>query len=96
MARYRITCIGQCERMEGHQHPASVGIGKDANSRGTKWTIEAVRDALDRGHRFYAVDGSGVRGDVIPLDCSCGARTITLSTPSDPDHPPLPVCAWAA
>lgn len=96
MARYRITCTGLPEDRRGHQHAESVGVGKDATSAGVKWSMEAVRDALDVGHRFYTVDTAGVHGDLVPFDCSCGARTIAPSAGPGPDPPLLPVCIWAA
>ena len=98
MARYRITCIGRSERHQGHQHATTVGVGKDASSDGTRWTMQAVRDALDGGHRFYTVDSSGTQADLVPFDCSCGAKTISSSWASDtgPTCPPLPACSWAA
>jgi len=96
VAGYRIICIGQLNSETGHRHIANVGIGRDAGNVGSKWTIEAVRDSLDTGHRFYTVNRAGIEVEVVPVDCSCGAETITLDTTAldDPDEPLLPSCQW--
>ncbi len=96
MARYRITHVAYSESTEGHQHVSSIGIGKNAESVGVKWSVGAVRGALEMGHRFYAVSASGAEVDVEPLDCLCGVETIRLHDDANLDPVSLPRCSWAA
>jgi hypothetical protein len=93
---YRIVCTGRSQGTNGHRHVVSIGIGRHANSTGTKWTMGAVRDALDMGSRFYTVTGPGIEVDFVPFDCPCGVKTITPNADSDQGDVSLPVCGWAA
>jgi len=97
VARYRITCVGHCASTAAHRHATSIGIGRHSASPGVKWSIEAVRDAMESGHSFYVVGDRGTEVDVAPMDCACGAETIALEGDSATDHATvrLPTCGWA-
>ena len=100
MAGFLIICAGPYRMAGGHRHVVNFGIGKQSDSLGTKWTSDAIHDALHAGRRFYIVDGEGIEVDAVPYSCVCGVKTIRLSRSVCSDNPTedlssvLPSCTW--
>ena len=57
MADYRIVCTEQepFSQPTTHAHIVAVGSGNDPDKADTRWTLDEVLGAMDRGNRFYTV-----------------------------------------
>jgi hypothetical protein len=94
---YQTVCA---ERLEAHEHITHVGTGTVAQTATKRWTVHAVRTALENGDRFYTVSPSTDRvADVRAYDAVIdGRRVETIRSAGDAiednnprQHPRLPL-----
>jgi hypothetical protein len=94
---YQIVCA---ERLESHEHITHVGTGTDAQTATKRWTVQAVRTALENGDRFYTVSPSTDRvADVRAYDAVVDGRTVETIRSSadaveDNNLDNIRVCRW--
>ena len=97
MSDYRIVCTEQ-KKPTHHNHIMGVGTGDDPSKASQRWTVQEVRDAIARGHRFYTVGlRSGKVAFVERFDCSCGVKTIRSRPDAVTDNnlDNLRTCNWS-
>jgi hypothetical protein len=96
-AEYQIVCA---ERLESHEHITHVGTGTNADKATKRWTVQAIRNALENGDQFYTVSPSTDRvADVRAYNAVVEGRTVeTIRSASDaiPDNnlDNIRVCRW--
>lgn len=62
MSAYQIVCV---ETKEPHEGIIAVGTSSDGVRADQRWTVAAVREAIEKGTRFYTVSPStGDEADV--------------------------------
>jgi hypothetical protein len=100
MARYRIVCTDQepLYQPTTHAHIVAVGTGTDPNKANTRWTLQEVVAAMDRGDGFYTVGvNSGKVALVEKYTCTLCWRTHIRSSPDavmDNNLDSLRRCNW--
>jgi hypothetical protein len=86
MAEYEIVCV---ERLESHEHITHVGTGSDDRAE-RRWSVEAVRNAIEDGDTFYTVSPSTDHtAEVEPYDVRVDGRIVgTIRSTADaiPDN----------
>ncbi len=71
MSSYQITCDTKSPRTSaGHQHIVGVGIA------GSGYTVPAIYQHMDAGHRFYTESPSTGRLALVDKDYCCGIHTL--------------------
>ncbi len=100
MADYRIVCTTQAPAgvPNDRAHIVAVGTGTIASKAETRWTLQQVLDAMDRGDRFYTHgEQSGRSAWVEKYVCNRCYQTHIRSTPDavpDNNLDNLRTCNW--
>lgn len=100
MANYRIVCTNQepVNQPTTHAHIVAVGTGTDPNRADTRWSLQEVLTAMDRGDTFYTQGvSSGKIASVEKYVCGLCRRTYIRSTPDavyDNNLDSLRRCNW--
>lgn len=101
MSQYRIVCTDQepITQPTTHAHIVAVGTGSDPNKADTRWTLDEVLTAMDKGDVFYTQgETSGKIARVEKYVCSLCYRTWIRSTPDavkDNNLDFLRRCSWS-
>ena len=79
---HRIVCVN---KEYTHSHITLVGTGTNAQHWDRTWTVKEVREALERGDRFYTVSASSGKAAWVRAD-NCRVAGCTIKTiRSNPD-----------
>jgi hypothetical protein len=92
MTDYQVVCV---TLLHPAQHRHVLGIGTASSWSPTRWTVDEVWSAFDRGDAFYTNDSRGRRGQVERWHCAtCGLRTLRTrpEAVTDNDVDRLPRC----
>ena len=101
MADYRIVCTEQkpADQSNTHAHVVAVGTGVNPDRATTRWTLDQVLNAMDRGDLFYTQSPStGKTAWVQKYTCTPCRRTYIRSAPDavhDNNLDNLWRCSWA-
>lgn len=98
--RYRIVCTNQepVTAPTTHAHIVAVGTSNGASVASSRWILNEVLAAMDRGDSFYTQgEHSGKVAGVVKYQCSLCRRTYIRSTPDavyDNNLDSLRRCNW--